>query len=168
VHNPVDTTPDPERHELPSPGLFRRIATLIYDGILLVCLEIVLALPLPAIPEAVRSSFGGRMAIFLGMLLVAYAFVGYCWTHGGQTLGERAWRVRVTAVNGEPMTWRLSLMRLLTGTVSLLAAGLGYLWVIVDRDSHAWHDRISGSRCEHYGKHSTPKTPAEASQSTQP
>jgi len=162
VHNPAETATDAGSHELSSPGLIRRLATLLYDGILLVCLEIVLALPLPAVPEAIRSSFGGRMAIFMAMMLVAYIFVGYCWTHGGQTLGERAWRVRVTADGGGPMTWRLSLQRLLVGMVSLLAAGLGYLWVLVDRDRRAWHDHFSGSRCEHYGKPTLAKKPGEA------
>ncbi len=152
MHNSPESGADHETSDFPSPGLFRRIATLIYDGVLLICLEIVVALPLPAIPEEVRSSFGGRMAIFAAMMLVAWLFVGYCWTHGGQTLGERAWRVRVVAQEGSPMTWGLSLRRLLLGIPSLIAAGTGYLWVLVDRDGQTWHDRLSGSRAQYYGK----------------
>lgn len=156
VHNTPEKSADHETGELRSPGLFRRLATLIYDGVLLICLEIVAALPLPAIPEEIRYSFPGRMAIFAGMLLVAYLFVGYCWTHGGQTLGERAWRVQVVPNGGGNMTWGLSLKRLILGIVSVLAGGFGLLWVLIDRNGHSWHDLLAGSRAQYYGKASKP------------
>jgi uncharacterized RDD family membrane protein YckC len=38
------------------------------------------------------------------------------------------------------------LARFAAAGVSLAALGMGFLWVLVDRDRLAWHDRWSGTR----------------------
>jgi uncharacterized RDD family membrane protein YckC len=74
----------------------------------------------------------------------AYAVIS--WRRGGQTLGMRPWRIRVVAPGGTKPTWKALLMRYAVGTVSLLAAGLGFWWAWLDRDRLTWHDRASGTR----------------------
>ena len=44
------------------------------------------------------------------------------------------------------MTLRQSLIRCAGAMLSMLALGLGYLWILFDRDGLAWHDRISNTR----------------------
>lgn len=68
------------------------------------------------------------------------------WRRGGQTLGMRPWRLRLVATRGEPPAWRALWLRYAVGTVSLLAAGMGFWWAWLDRDRLAWHDRASGTR----------------------
>ncbi|WP_345293560.1 RDD family protein [Luteimonas vadosa] len=74
----------------------------------------------------------------------AYAVVS--WRRGGQTLGMRPWRLRVTTPDGGVPTPGALWLRYVIGTVSLLAAGLGFWWAWLDRDRLAWHDRGSGTR----------------------
>ena len=38
------------------------------------------------------------------MLIVGGVFCGF-WTHGGQTLGLRAWHLRVVREDGAPLRW---------------------------------------------------------------
>jgi uncharacterized RDD family membrane protein YckC len=80
------------------------------------------------------------------LLLVIVAFFGWFWTARGQTLGMRAWRLRLEREDHAPLRWSDALKRLAGATVSLLAFGLGYFWIWVDRDRLAWHDRWSHTR----------------------
>jgi len=68
------------------------------------------------------------------------------WRRGGQTLGMRPWRLRVVGTDGGRPSWRALGLRYTVGTLSLLAAGLGFWWAWLDRDRLAWHDRASGTR----------------------
>lgn len=68
------------------------------------------------------------------------------WRRGGQTLGMRPWRLRVTGTDGTLPRWRTLWLRYAVGTASLLFAGLGFWWAWLDRDRLTWHDRASGTR----------------------
>jgi uncharacterized RDD family membrane protein YckC len=74
----------------------------------------------------------------------AYATIS--WRRGGQTLGMRPWRLRLIAADGGRPSWTALLIRYGIGTLSLLAAGLGFWWAWLDRDRLTWHDRASGTR----------------------
>src|SRR3546814_11717835 len=68
----------------------------------------------------------------------------------------RPWRLIVVGADGGVPSWRALCVRYAVGTVSLLAAGLGFWWAWVDRDRLAWHDRASGTRMLR-----KPKSPSE-------
>ena len=68
------------------------------------------------------------------------------WRRGGQTLGMRPWRLRVAGIDGAPATLSALRIRYAVGTLSVLAAGLGFWWAWLDRDGLTWHDRASGTR----------------------
>lgn len=74
----------------------------------------------------------------------AYAVVS--WRRGGRTLGMRPWRLRVVDARGGDASVPALLRRYAVGTLSLLAAGLGFWWAWFDRDGLTWHDRASGTR----------------------
>ncbi len=129
--------------ESPRPGLLRRVAAMVYDGLLLLGLELIAGLWLPAIPESLRLSATGRLLIFVWMLLVAFVFLGYCWTHGGQTLGMRAWKIRLIDDAGSVPGWGAALRRYVGAIASLIPVGLGFLAILPDAQNRAWHDRWS-------------------------
>ena len=72
-------------------------------------------------------------------------FFGWFWTHGGQTLGMRV-AIKLLTAGGQAVDWRQSIVRTAGAHLSLFAAGLGYLWILVDRDRLARHDRLSRTR----------------------
>ncbi|WP_242113207.1 RDD family protein [Luteimonas aquatica] len=87
-----------------------------------------------------------QLLLWLACWLVAGLYAAISWRRGGQTLGMRPWRLQLVAADGARPRWRALGLRYLVGTVSLLAAGLGFWWAWFDRDRLTWHDRASGTR----------------------
>jgi uncharacterized RDD family membrane protein YckC len=74
------------------------------------------------------------------VLALSAAYFVVSWTRGGQTIGMRAWRLRVVQADGSALgAWR-ALLRFFVALVSLAVLGLGYWWVLFDREKRAWHD----------------------------
>jgi len=80
--------------------------------------------------------------------LTVILWTGYfivSWVRGGQTLGMRAWRLRVVRDDGGPLAWPQALLRLAVGCVSLAALGAGFWWALIDAQRRTWHDRAAGT-----------------------
>ena len=126
------------------PGLFRLLGVMLYDSMLLVSVLLVAA--------AVAVAFNGGEAIgannpffFVYLLGVAFIFYGWFWTHGGQTLGMRAWRVYLISGQNTGINWQQAFLRFMVGLFSWLPLGLGYWWLWLSPDKLSWHDIASGS-----------------------
>ena len=91
-------------------------------------------------------------ALRLALLAATAAYFIISWHRGGQTIGMRAWRLRVTDAAGGAPGWRALWLRYLVGAIGLLAGGLGFWWAWIDRDRLAWHDRASGTRMRRIDK----------------
>jgi len=132
----------------PAPGLLRRMAIVCYDLLLLFGLLFFAgALVIVPLGLGFGSEIQGHHLLFrlyLG-LVILWFYCGF-WVNGGQTLGMRTWRVRLVDVEGRTPSWRQALIRFAAAILSWAALGLGFLWVLVDRDRLAWHDRLSGTR----------------------
>ena len=144
--------PAPARAPAPTATLPRRLGAMLYDSLLLSGL-LLLATAVFIIPYdllAARPYPHGellyRTLLQLYLLAVIAGFFVYFWTHGGQTLGMSAWRLRVVRHDGTPLNARDALRRLGWATLSLLPAGFGLWWSLFDRERLAWHDRRSGTR----------------------
>lgn len=87
-----------------------------------------------------------QLLLWLVCWLLTGAYAIASWRHGGQTLGMRPWRLKVVAADGGRPHLRALAIRYAAGTLSLLAAGLGFWWAWFDRDRLTWHDRASGTR----------------------
>ena len=135
-----------------TPGLLRRLAAIGYDCLLLIALYVVAAalVVLPAgMLFGIQDPAGDALVrLLLQLLLVMVSlgfFVGF-WLHGGQTLGMRAWRIRVVRADGYPLHAGNALLRALAALFSWATLGLGFLWMLVDPERLTWHDRISATR----------------------
>ena len=136
-------------HNLTAPGPFptaslpRRLAALAYDALLLLALLFVATIPWALAAHGELLAPLAR-ALYQGYLVaVSGVFFGWFWTHGGQTLGMRAWRVRVVSDDGHELTARMAAIRFATGLLSLVALGLGFWWALFDRERKTWHDRAA-------------------------
>ena len=126
--------------------MLERAPSIGYDLLLLSAVVFVAALPLPLLPEPVRALWWGRLIIQGYVLGVGLVFFGWFWVHGGQTLGMRAWRLRLVATGGGRITWRHATVRYLAALLSWAAAGLGFAWSLFDDEKRSWHDLLSGTR----------------------
>jgi uncharacterized RDD family membrane protein YckC len=135
---------------LPPASLPRRLAAMLYDSLLLLALlMIVTAFFLPFTGgEAVRWQAFPLLTLLYWCALAGAVLVyfGLPWTARGQTLAMTTWRLRVQRDDGCLLTWRDVAVRLSASLLSWLPAGLGFIWVLFDRERRAWHDALSGTR----------------------
>lgn len=126
-------------------GLRRRAAALAYDGLILTGIVFFLTLVL-VVARGGTAIPPGSWWYGVTLLGAAFAFFGWSWTRGGQTLGARAWQLRVETADGGPVSWKRAALRFLAAWLLLVPPGLGFLWALWDRDGRCWHDRLSATR----------------------
>jgi uncharacterized RDD family membrane protein YckC len=80
----------------------------------------------------------------LALALTAVYFT-VSWSRGGQTIGMKAWRLRVVRDDGGALRRSQALLRFAVAMASLAAAGLGYWWALIDARQRTWHDMATGT-----------------------
>ena len=135
----------------PKPAsLWARVAALAYDLFPLIGLWMLVAalflLSAHGNVDAAHPPFAYRLALRIALLAVTAAYFVVSWSRGGQTIGMRAWRLRVIDADGAKLPWPRALLRFCVAMVSLGACGLGFLWCLVDREGRAWHVIAARSR----------------------
>jgi uncharacterized RDD family membrane protein YckC len=132
-----------------SAGFGRRFAALVYDGFLLAALlmiytgVILIFTRRAVLPE----SYGAWVYLYrAGLIAVIAAYYVLNWIRSGQTLGMRAWRLRAVSESGAGLNTASALLRFLCGFLAWPPAALGVLWLYLDPDHLAIHDRLSGTR----------------------
>jgi hypothetical protein len=130
----------PPQQSLPA-GSLRQIGAAIYDGLLILAVFMVVTF----IPVALTghdlsaAQIGPSLHLMhqLTLLCALGLYYGYAWTRRGQTLGMKAWKIRITDINNGPLNWRKALLRLLIAGLLWLVAIVGVL------DYMHRHDRQS-------------------------
>lgn len=145
----------PDTTALPAPSLLRRLSAMFYDSWLVLALLIMgnallvgLQVVIEGSPADGQRALSGlwRIPTFVLMLLITCHFFVYFWVKNRQTLAMQTWRIQVIDSNsGNNISWRQAYLRFLAACLSATCLGLGYLWVLVDKDKKSWHDRLSGS-----------------------
>lgn len=130
----------------PLPGVARRIASLVYEGFLLLgVLSVAFMLPHLALGMAFEIALPGWVLVSHVFAVLGAYFI-WCWRHGGQTLAMQTWKIALTTPGGnQPSLARLAL-RYVLAWPSLLCLGAGLLWALFDRDRQFLHDRLAGTR----------------------
>lgn len=143
--------------EFPRAGFWRRFASLVYDSLAIIAfamLTVVLylfavqgliILDVISLNGAEDVSALIQESLLLSsirsalLVIVALVFFGYFWTKSGQTIGMRAWRLKVQTVEGNLISWPQSIIRSLSALL-----GLGNLVVLIDfKNKKALQDYVS-------------------------
>lgn len=125
------------------PGFFRYISAIFYDLILVIALFFfATAILLPFNQgEAIKSVF----FFPLYLLSVSFVFYGWFWTHGGQTLGMRSWKLRLISDEQTDISWKQAFIRYISACASWTLLGLGIFWRLWQKDGKTWQDLSSKS-----------------------
>ncbi|MEJ2061400.1 MAG: RDD family protein [Gammaproteobacteria bacterium] len=125
-------------------GLARRLLCMFYDTLLLIAIWMVAVL----IVELLAGHRFDGPAMTFYLTLVTFAFIGWFWVNGGQTLGMKTWQVRVVTDAGGPLDWKRAAQRFAWAAVSLSIFGIGFLWALFDEKSRTLHDILSHTHLE--------------------
>jgi len=91
-------------------------------------------------------TFTGKLLVQGFALALSAAYFVVSWTRGGQTIGMRAWKLRVVDASGAPLRWSQAVLRFAIALVSLAALGAGFWWALFDPQRRAWHDIAARTR----------------------
>jgi uncharacterized RDD family membrane protein YckC/cytoskeletal protein CcmA (bactofilin family) len=115
---------------LPHAGFVIRTAALLID--LILCILVIEVIP--------------WVHFHCGLILLVLAAYGaVMWKLRGTTVGGSICHLKVVRVDDRPLDWTVAIVRSLSCFLSLFVIGLGFLWVAIDTDKQAWHDKIAGT-----------------------
>ena len=133
---------------LQTASLLRRLGAMLYDSLIVIALlMLATALLLPFTKGQAIPANTLYYSVYL--IAIIFAYFQYSWLNGGQTLGMRAWKIKLKTLNGKPLDIHHTTARFGYAIPSLLLACIGLLWRIVDKQNLSWHDRWSGTYLEY-------------------
>lgn len=105
--------------DLPVPGLRRRLAAFLYEGVLMFGLVMLVGLLYGGLTQqrhALRGSLGLQVVLFLAI----GAYFVFFWTRNGQTLAMKTWHIQLLDAQGQRLSQQQALARYL----------LSWLWFV--------------------------------------
>lgn len=129
-----------------------RLGAALIDSVLVAVVSFTIAFVLYILGNAVSGgdassptvlALNGIVSLF--NLVFGLGYYIYFTGKTGQTLGKRALKIKVVQVGSDaPLGYVNAFLREVVGKLlSSLVFGLGYLWVIWDKDKQGWHDKIA-------------------------
>jgi len=125
---------------LPRAGFWIRMLALLLDIVLVAVVTSGLE------HETVHHIHNGMTIDGGNLFPLAIAVYGaILWKLKGSTVGGIICGLSVVRTDDRPMDWTTSIVRALACFFSLIALGLGFIWIGIDPQKQAWHDKIAGT-----------------------
>jgi uncharacterized RDD family membrane protein YckC len=141
--------------EIPA-GLAKRLASIIYDSILLFAVLFAASIPIITI---LGITYGHPLyPLYVAYIYaISFLYFGWFWVHGGQTPAMKTWKIQLIGANGISISWKQALYRYLGAFISAVVFGLGFLWSVIRKDKASWHDLFSKTRLIQTSTPTSPK-----------
>lgn len=162
--NPEQT---PSLPLLRAPGLWRRMACWLYEGMLLFAVVFIAGWLFSTLGQ-MRDAMDARRPLLQAFLFVVFGiYFAWFWSRG-QTLAMKTWHIRIVDRQGRPVTQGRALARYLLswvwflpplavlapfrlsgGEIAVLLTGWILVWAILSRFhplGQFWHDALAGTR----------------------
>lgn len=126
-------------------GLFRRLFAIMYDAFLLTAILFIVTGIATILNQGKAIEPEDRFyPLFVSIVfLLIYLYFAWFWTHGGQTLGMKTWRMRLVAIDDSQISWMTAAIRLIAALLSWGLFTTGFLWSLLDSRKRCLHDIIS-------------------------
>jgi uncharacterized RDD family membrane protein YckC/cytoskeletal protein CcmA (bactofilin family) len=120
---------------LPRAGFWIRLAAAFLDFMLVMISLLV------AVHALLHTDMEGPGLMFLSVA----AYHAVMWKLKGTTIGGIICNLKVVRLDDKPIDWGVAIARALTGFLSFIVAGLGFIWVAFDDSKQSWHDKVAGT-----------------------
>jgi uncharacterized RDD family membrane protein YckC len=151
-----------------APSLGRRLACFIYEGVLLFGVVMLAGWLFSTLAQQ-RHALQSRHLLQAFLFVVCGIYFTWFWSHGGQTLAMKTWRLRLVNASGGPVSQARALARYVAswvwfvpslalvwlagwegGAAVSVALALGVLGYALTARLHPqrqfWHDALCGTR----------------------
>lgn len=151
---------------LQAPGLRRRMACWLYEGMLLFGVVFIAGYLFGTLSQT-RNAMDNRHPLQFFVFLVLGIYFTWFWSKG-QTLAMKTWHIRITDTKGQPLSQPHALARYLLSwvwflpplsmqwlfelpavQVLVLSTGWVAVWALLSRfhpQQQFWHDQLAGTR----------------------
>ncbi|MFY9179187.1 MAG: RDD family protein [Venatoribacter sp.] len=134
----------------PTASIWRRLAALAYDSLVVLALFILVGFIIQGIyaPLHQGEPIGElpRPVVLTILFSVCFLYYSHSWRKAGQTIGMKAWRIKLVNTQPKPIQLSQCMLRTGMGLFSLLIVGLGFFWALLDKQQRSWHDMASLTR----------------------
>lgn len=153
--------------QIPAPRLRHRLAAMLYESMLLFGVVVVPSLIFAVLLDQ-RHALQLRQQLQYLLFVVLGLYFVWFWTHSGQTLAMKTWKIRLVSASGDAVDYGRALLRYLLAwawflpgvaiawaigaqgwMLVLLPAANLILWALtiyLDPERQFLHDRIVGTR----------------------
>jgi uncharacterized RDD family membrane protein YckC len=154
------------QNELKTPGLWRRMACWIYEGMLLFGVWFISGYLFGTLSQT-RNALDNRHALQAFLFVIFGIYFVWFWAKG-QTLAMKTWNIRLITKDGMPVSQMRALLRyalswvwflppllvlapfnINAGESVVLVIGWVIVWALLSRfhpDKQFWHDSLAGTR----------------------
>ena len=143
--SPAAEAPASARQPVELAGLRRRLASMLYESLLMIGV-LALTFLVPMLILGIGTGYtppGELLWVYVFLVLGGY-FLWY-WRQGGQTLAMQTWKLRIVNIDGTPVSLKQGWIRYALAWPSVLFFGAGLIWALFDRDRQFMHDRLAGT-----------------------
>ena len=122
-------------------SIWRRIASIIYDALLVLAILIVMSIPFFSFNVEENNLLKITMQVYF-YFIIQYFFVWF-WVNNEGTLGMKTWKIKISCDNDERISYKKAIIRFNIAIISILFFGLGFLISFFRKDKKCLHDIIS-------------------------
>ena len=126
-------------------GFLKRVLALVYDSLLIGAIVLVLSLLLVFVHGGYPES--GSVLSFIQLFILGFTgpiFYSYFWiANKGQTTGMQAWKIKLVSMDESELNIKQTMLRFLISTISFVCFGLGYFWILYDKNNLSWSDILT-------------------------
>ena len=126
-------------------GFLKRVLALVYDSLLIGAIVLVLSLLLVFVNGGYPES--GSVLSFIQLFILVFTgpiFYSYFWiANKGQTTGMQAWKIKLVSMDETELNIKQTMLRCLISTISFVCFGLGYFWILYDKNNLSWSDILT-------------------------
>lgn len=167
-NRPGTASPEPSEQILHAPGLWRRMASFTYEGVILFGVVMIAGYLYSTLTQQ-RHALQGQWGLRGFLFLVLGIYFVWFWSRGGQTVAMKAWHVRLVDAQGRAVTQARALCRYILSWLWFFPALATAWWAGLDSSAQIfglltvgvvayallarlhpqrqfWHDVVCGTR----------------------
>ena len=132
---------------MPSPkpaSLFKRLLAIFYDLVLLATMFLV-ASAIAIVFNEHKAFASGNYIMPLWLIFVTSLYYCISWKSSGQTLGLKAWGLKLVKLDGSDFTWLEVITRFFISLI-LFCTIVGFLWLLFNKNRLTIYDIVTKSK----------------------